>query len=263
MKLLTSALCKQGGREYNQDFLATFAEDNEACLVVCDGLGSYVGSEVASRLCATKIIENFMEIRTLDHKRAFMPEFVQSYIKAAHNYVTDYKEANPQIKSSCTTVACLATDGTHTVLCHIGDTRIYMFRAGKLAFQTKDHSLSQMAVDMGQISLRDIRSHKDQNKLTRVLGNDYYIAPDCNVDSRPLHKGDAFILCTDGFWEYVYEEEMEADLNSSATPAEALLKMETRLLSRANKFNDNYSAVVMTVVEDEEEGIADGENQNE
>ena len=136
MEFLISALCKQGGRQYNQDFLATFVEGSEACLVVCDGLGSYVGSEVASRLCATKVVENFLEIRAVDDKRAYLPEFVQSYIKRAHEYVTDYKEANPVLRSSCTTVACLTTDGTHTVLSHIGDTRVYMFRGGKLAFQT-------------------------------------------------------------------------------------------------------------------------------
>ena len=112
--------------------------------------------------------------------------------------------------------------------------------------------MSQMAVDMGQIALRDIRTHKDQNKLTRVLGNDYYIAPDCDIDNRPLKQGDAFILCTDGFWEYVFEEEMEADLQSSAGPEEALQKMEARLLSRVNGYNDNYSAVVMMVRESEE-----------
>ena len=253
MKFTIAALCKQGGRQYNQDYLATFVEGHEACLVVCDGLGSYVGSEVASRLCATKVVENFLEIRAVDEKRAYLPEFVLSYVKRAHEFVTDYKEANPVLKSSCTTVACLTTDGTHTVIGHIGDTRVYMFRGGKLAFQTKDHSMSQMAVEMGQISLRDIRTHKDQNKLTRVLGNDYYIPPDCDVDSRPLKKGDAFILCTDGFWEYVYEEEMEADLTSSANPEEALQKMEARLLSRVTQYNDNYSAVVMMVDESEED----------
>ena len=62
-----------------------------------------------------------------------------------------------------------------------------------------------------------------------------------------LTAGDAVILCTDGFWEYVYEEEMEADLLSSATPEEALNKMETRLLSRVGKFNDNYSAIVAKI----------------
>lgn len=248
MKILTASLCKQGGRDYNQDYVAQSVGDNGVCLVVCDGLGSYVGSEVASRLCATKVIDTYKQILEYDSERAYNPEFVQSYIQTAHNYVVDYKEQNPKIKSSCTTVACVVTDLKTTTISHIGDTRVYFFRDKKLAFQSKDHSLSQMAVEMGQIALRDIRSHKDQNKLTRVLGSDYYIAPDCDIDRKPLNPGDCFILCTDGFWEYVFEEEMESDLASSVTPGEALAKMETRLSARVGKFNDNYSAIVAMVV---------------
>ena len=58
---------------------------------------------------------------------------------------------------------------------------VYFFKNKKLHFQTKDHSLSQISVEMGRIPLRDIRSDKDQNKLTRVLGSDYYIPPDCDI----------------------------------------------------------------------------------
>ncbi len=249
MKLLTSTLCKQGGREYNQDFLDHTANADGACLVVCDGLGSYYGSEVASRICAMSIIENYKQIMQLDGERAVKPEYVQSYIQAAHNRVVDEKERNPKIKSSCTTVACVITDYKYTVIAHIGDTRVYFFKNGKHRFQTKDHSLSQIAVEMGQIPLRDIRSHKDQNKLTRVLGSDYYIPPDCDIYDTPLAPGDAFILCTDGFWEYVYEEEMEQDLAASSSPDEALIRMEQRLLARVTKFNDNYSAIVAMVTE--------------
>lgn len=249
MKIVTSAICKQGGREYNQDYLDQTVAEDGACLVVCDGLGSYYGSEVASRICATNIIETYNRIKQIDKERAVRPEFCQSYIQTAHNRVVDEKEKNPKIKSSCTTVACVVTDFNTTVMSHIGDTRVYFFKGGRLHYQTKDHSLSQIAVEMGQIPLRDIRSHKDQNKLTRVLGSDYYIPPDCDIYKAPLLAGDAFILCTDGFWEYVYEEEMEQDLLSSATPEEALAKMEQRLLSRVTKYNDNYSAIVAMVRE--------------
>ncbi len=249
MKLITSAICKQGGREYNQDYLDMSVSEDGACLVVCDGLGSYYGSEVASRICANKIVEAYNQIKQLDKERAVRPEFCQSYIQSAHNRVVDEKERNPKIKSSCTTVACMVTDFKSTVMSHIGDTRVYFFKGGKLHFQTKDHSLSQIAVEMGQIPLRDIRSHKDQNKLTRVLGSDYYIPPDCDIYNTPLAPGDTFVLCTDGFWEYVFEEEMEEDINSSATPDEAIVKMERRLLERVTKFNDNYSAIIAMVKE--------------
>lgn len=249
MKLLTSSLCKQGGREYNQDYLDQLVEDDGACLVVCDGLGSYYGSEVASRICATKVIDVYSQVKSADKARAVLPEYIQSYIQSAHNRVVDEKENNAKIRSSCTTVACVVTDFKSTVISHIGDTRVYFFKNNRLHFQTKDHSLAQISVEMGRIPLRDIRSDKDQNKLTRVLGSDYYIPPDCDIYNTPLVAGDAFILCTDGFWEYVYEEEMEEDLASSATPEEALAKMEQRLLARVNKFNDNYSAIVAMVKE--------------
>ncbi len=247
MKLLTSTICKQGGREYNQDYLDLLVEPDGACLVVCDGLGSYYGSEVASRICASKVIESFAQVKKADRTRIVKPEFSQGFIQTAHNCVIDEKENNPKIRSSCTTVACVVTDFESTVISHIGDTRVYFFKNNKLHFQTKDHSLSQISVEMGKIPLRDIRSDKDQNKLTRVLGSDYYIPPDCDIYNTPLAPNDAFILCTDGFWEYVYEEEMEEDLASSATPEEALSKMERRLLSRVTKFNDNYSAIVAMV----------------
>jgi len=250
MKINVSTLCKIGGREYNQDYMAHSVSDTAACFVVCDGLGSYVGSEVASRLCATHIIDDFNEVKNIDTAKAAKRNYSEAYLENAHNHVVSYKDRNPVISTSCTTVACAVTDGKTTTLSHIGDSRIYFFKKHKLAYQSKDHSLSQIAVDMGQITLHDIRTHKDQNKLTRVLGSDYYADPDVEVITTPLSVGDSFILCTDGFWEYVYEEEMEQDLASSASPTEALEKMEARLLGRIGKFNDNYTVIVATVMPD-------------
>lgn len=246
MKFVTSAICKQGGREYNQDFVASYVQNDVACLTVCDGLGSYYGSEVASRLCATHIVETYAHLEESDRERAFRPEFLQACVQSSHNYVTGFKEENPQLKSSCTTVACVATDCTHTAIAHIGDTRVYVFIGGKLVAVTRDHSLAQVAVDMGQIAQKDVRVHKDQNKLTRVLGSDYYTAPDTIACDAPLSEGDGFILCTDGFWEYVFDEEMEADFLANP-PDVALAKMEARLLARIGQFNDNYSAIVAKV----------------
>jgi len=245
-------MCKIGGRDYNQDYVA-FSENNAAaCFVVCDGLGSYVGSEDASRICAMKIVDDFEHMRELDPVRTAKRPYCEAYIESAHSHVVSYKERNPKIASSCTTVACVVTNGENTTMAHIGDTRIYYFRNNKLLYQSKDHSLSQLAVEMGQIKLRDIRTHKDQNKLTRVLGSDYYTAPDIQELEKPIAPNDAFILCTDGFWEYVYEDEMEKDLASSATPEEALEKMEKRLLARITRHNDNYSVIVAKVVADDD-----------
>lgn len=251
MKILVNSLCKQGGRDYNQDYVAYDATEKDACLVVCDGLGSYVRSEVASRLCATKIVETYKLVKesTDGLTRAFLPDVVKAYVQTAHNYVVGFKEQNPTIRSSCTTVAAVVTNLNGTVIAHIGDTRAYIIRDGKILFQTRDHSLARAAVDMGQIPLAQIRNHKDQNKLTRVLGSDYYIAPDCEIIPESLRPGDGIVICSDGFWEYVYDEEMEVDFLTSSTPSEYIARMEGRLLQRVNKHNDNYSVIAAMVVD--------------
>jgi serine/threonine protein phosphatase PrpC len=135
------------------------------------------------------------------------------------------------------------------VVANIGDTRVYIFKKNKLAFQTTDHSLAQVAVERGEITLAEIRSHKDQNKLTRVLGSDYYIAPDVEVFEEPVEPGDSFLLCTDGFWEYVNEDEMEEDLAAETDPVKCIRRMEKRLKSRADKYNDNYTVLVAKISE--------------
>ena len=248
IKIVVADICKIGGRDYNQDYTAHSVDGDRACLVVCDGLGSYVGSEVASMLCASKINDSFVT-DVLAEKDVFNSETAVAYAFAAHNFINDYKEKNPLIASSCTTAAFVLTGPKNTVMAHAGDSRIYLFRDGKLTYQSKDHSLAQLAVEMGSITTREIRTHKDQNKLTRVLGSDYFTEPDVSVFSEPLKPGDAFIICTDGFWEYVFEEEMEEALKAHKTPAEVIAALEKLLLGRVTKYNDNYTALVAMVTD--------------
>jgi serine/threonine protein phosphatase PrpC len=141
----------------------------------------------------------------------------------------------------------MCTDFDTTVFSHIGDTRVYYFRQNKLAHQTLDHSMAQAAVERGEIKLNEVRNHKDQNKLTKVLGSDTVPTPDCFLLDEPLQQGDWFLLCTDGWWEYVYEEEMEGILRISNSPEDALNRMEKRLSKRAPYNNDNFSAIVALV----------------
>jgi len=144
-------------------------------------------------------------------------------------------------------VACVFTNFDKTAIAHIGDTRVYLVRQGKIVHQTRDHSLAQIAVDNGEISLHNIRQHKDQNKLTRVLGSDYFVAPDIKIIDTPLEIGDGFLICTDGWWEYVYEDEIEAIFALTKDPQDALLRMERRLNKRAPQYNDNFSAIIAMV----------------
>lgn len=246
MNLTYSEICSPGGRTGNQDCAGWKAGGGKACFVVCDGLGAYSGSGIASNICVRSVCDGFME------KGEPTKDSVGELVFEAHCRITEEKTENGYIDGACTTFAGLFTDGTRTVIAHIGDSRVYRFRAGKIRFCTADHSVAQLDVEAGRISRRDLRYHRDQNKLTRVLGGRRYLPPDISELNEPLGPGDAFLLCTDGFWEYVDEDEMEYALTLEGTGERLLEYMENKLRSRAPEGNDNYTAALVRVTEEDE-----------
>jgi serine/threonine protein phosphatase PrpC len=88
-----------------------------------------------------------------------------------------------------------------------------------------------------------VRFHDDRNKLLKVLGNDENLNIRKIDDAVSIESGDAFLLCSDGFWEYVYEVEMEADLIKSDSPKDWIEYMIKRLLLRVTGNNDNFTAI--------------------
>lgn len=235
-------ICKQGGRPVNQDCLETFEGGGRMCLTACDGLGAYAGSGEASEICSAYITRAFAR-----HAGNVTADAVTEFFRGAHESIVTAKSLDSSLGSSCTTAACVFADDADTLIAHIGDTRVYVFENGKIAMRTADHSVAQLAVERGRIDAEEIRFHKHQNKLTRVVGGKFFVLPDFCALGRAAVSGDAFLLCTDGFWEYVTSAEMEEDIASSQKPAEALGKMEQRLLAAAPAGNDNYSAILAFV----------------
>ena len=88
----------------------------------------------------------------------------------------------------------------------MGDTRIYQFRDDAIIYQSTDHSLAQLGVMAGDLKLEDIRSNKDRNKLFRALGDRR--TPKVAEKLLDILPGDRLLLCSDGFWEGIWEEEM-------------------------------------------------------
>lgn len=242
MTLAYSRICSPGGRQYNQDSTSGRAEGGKACFVVCDGLGAYIGSSIASSICAQSLCDMFIERGEPTEKS------IAELTHDVHMLILDEKSANGRIEGACTTFAGLFTDGTRTIIAHIGDSRVYRFRGDKVRFCTADHSVAQMDVERGALTRRDLRYHRDQNKLTRVLGGKRYFPPDVREVDEPLIPGDSFLLCTDGFWEYVGEEEIEKALLAGGSCESILGEMERLLLSVAPANHDNYTAVLVRIL---------------
>lgn len=237
-------LCEIGGRSYNQDCVKVAQKDDKFCIAVADGLGSYNGSEIASRIAVDHLVSWFEE--NCDKDDLFYKSSVSSALFEAHNKIILQKEIDPTISSSCTTIAFVVSDGVTSVMAHIGDSRIYEIKNGKILHRTKDHSLAQIAVERGEISASEIGKHQDQNKLLRVLGADYFVDGDISTDFFPLKKGDGFVVCTDGFWEEVTDKEIEEVFKQETSSYEKLVALKDLHDTRADEYCDNFTAVVMT-----------------
>ncbi|GFP75488.1 PP2C family protein-serine/threonine phosphatase [Clostridium fungisolvens] len=242
MIFTTSLSSNIGGRDKNDDYAGyMFKEGSYGAWITADGLGGHVDGDVASRIAVESSLKAFEENNSLEILN------IENIISKANldiiNAQSDHKASN----GMRTTLVALFTDSKKVVWAHVGDTRLYYFKNGSLSARTKDHSVSQLAVSSGDISEDQIRFHEDRNKLLRVLGT----GPELKVDvlKQPLQveAGDAFLLCTDGFWEYVYEAEMEIDFSKAASPQQWVSFMIERLYMRIPPGNDNFTAVAVFV----------------
>lgn len=234
MEIKTATVCEQGGRDHNDDTVSLLQTQN-TYVFVGDGLGGYAGGQQASRAASESLLDRAEQGGLLPE------EEMERAAAAADRAVRDLQEKTGG--NMKTTLVFLAVEEDCARWMHVGDSRLYHFREGRLQCQTMDHSVSQLAVLMGDIEPREIRFHEDRSRILRALG-----AANTRVDistAVPLEKGDAFLLCTDGFWEFVFEEEMEQTLAGADSPEDWLEAMLDLLRSRIPEDTDNYSAAAV------------------
>lgn len=236
MIIKTSCMSNIGGRTTNDDTASIYQEPGKAWVYVGDGLGSYAGGKRASRAAGEALLN-------MARQGSMLPqETMAEAAAAADKAVKDLqKKTQGNMK---TTLVFLAVEEDKARYMHVGDSRLYHFRDGKLFKQTTDHSVSQMAVFMGEITLHEIRFHEDRNRVLRALGGEN-AKPDISEEIQVNQGQDAFLLCTDGFWEYVFENEMEQTLLQADSPKDWIKRMEAILRTRVPKDNDNFTAAAL------------------
>lgn len=228
-----------GGRTEQEDRIGWFAApDGAACLLaVADGMGGHEAGAFAADLviAAGRALWADCDGRVSDPQA-----FLSALCLAAHRAINEQGRARGWAPRS--TCAFLLLDGESAHWCHVGDSRLYQFRNGTLVRRTRDHSVVQMLVDTGEIGEGDMAAHPDQNKLFRSLGGD--ILPEPSFGSAPTAAGDGFVLCSDGLWERIPEEEMAAALQADDLDdaAGALAAMAVR---RGGASGDNVSVILI------------------
>lgn len=227
-----------GEREINEDSVGLASVGpNIGLFVLADGLGGHGRGEEASALITQKSIEVFSGYYRNPQCLARCFEISQNVL------MQKQKKENAKQELKSTLVLLKLVDG-QLQWGHVGDSRLYYFKGGILKKRTLDHSVPQMLVAAGEIKESEIRHHPDRNRLLHVMGMEWE-SPKYQISETILAQGnEVFLLCSDGFWENIKEEEMQSCLEKSSDVADWLRKMEKIVLKNGRGTHmDNYSAV--------------------
>lgn len=192
---------RQGGRSENQDFAGVAETPLGTLIVVCDGMGGMRGGSTASRLAVTTILEYFQKADPQENAAMLLVKAIQS----ANTAVWEAGSANPELHGMGTTVTALLLNEICATAAHVGDSRIYQLRRGKKVYRSFDHSMVFEMVRKKVITEEQARLSAQSNIIMKALG----IKPEVEVNTHRLcyKKGDRFVLCSDGFWGVMPEEE--------------------------------------------------------
>lgn len=233
----------KGDRAVNEDGIGHAEKDGRHCFVLCDGLGGHGKGELASGYVVEYVKASFDDSNDPE-------EYMTTIIDRANDgLLAEQIELNAQSEMK-TTAVVLLVDGDKCRYIHIGDSRLYRFRKNKVLKRTIDHSVPQMLALAGDIKDKDIRSHPDRSSLLRVMGvkldneNTRYELS----DYEEIRAGDAFLLCSDGFWEPITEKEMCKLLKKSGSAEDWLRAMSETVKENGKNTNmDNFSAIAVIV----------------
>lgn len=227
-------------RENNEDYVGFSYEDGSSLVaVVADGVGGYEGGELASRLAVETTIASYR-----DQPRSVAAD-KRLYRAAQQANIEIYDKAIvvTELRNMSCTLTAMALEGGMLHVAHVGDSRLYLIRGGKLTQLTKDHTVTAEKVRMKRLSPEKAKNHPDHGTLTRSIGRELIAAVD--RITMPLQTTDVLIICTDGMHNVLNEKEI-AELMCDDR-ADVIAR---RLVDAANQkgTHDNLTAAVCRVV---------------
>ncbi len=208
--------------------------ETPAVVTVCDGCGGYAGGGIA----AETVLEflSYEEPETLSDV-----DYLGQVLENCRRMVMEKKQEMPQFEAMCTTVAgCVFCDNS-IVIYHAGDSRVYRCDRWGVARMTKDHSVVQEMIDMGDLDPEDAYDHPKRNVIVRCIGINGP-APEIYVSHTPINPGEKYLFCSDGLWESVRDNEIKEVLDSDM-PLEQMVDV---LVKKAlnNGADDNISVCI-------------------
>lgn len=251
-KVATALLTDMGRvRTNNEDAVA---EDRDlGLLVLADGMGGYNAGEVASGIATTTIPHvvrrDWKHLRQLassgaDASHSPQALLLKKAIEEAHETIYQAAQSQPQCAGMGTTVVVVLLHDNRMSIAHVGDSRLYLHRAGKLQQVTRDHSLQEEMIAKGHYTREEAAMMVRKNIVTRAMG----VEPNVNVELNEfaVEVGDTLLLCSDGLTDMVADEQISASLQRHGDDLDAAAKdLVEQALQGGGK--DNVSVILARV----------------
>lgn len=229
-----------GGRERNEDAVGQREIPGGTLFLLADGLGGHHRGAEAS----AQVIASMQEAVPPEDEEDLEQWLAHSIIQANDVLLQLQADSGSTMRS---TLVALSLTENQVVWAHVGDSRLYCIRGGRLISYTNDHSVAYAKYKCGEITRAQIGKDEDQSSLLRSLGNPTRNHPDLAVLDSPPQPGDGFLLCSDGTWEYLYDGEILADFCKSAFAEDWARRLLLRVMGRVQPGNDNLSLITIMV----------------
>lgn len=202
-------------------------------------MGGHRHGEIAARLAVTAITEAFqrLAVPTLSSPAKFLIEHIQQI----HDMIDQLTQEREMLEAPRTTIVAAVVQRGMLYCAHVGDSRLYHFRDGHLLYRTEDHSIVQSLYSKGMIEKDDMSTHPYRHKVYSCLGGD--VPPKIDLSDRhELMEGDTILLCTDGVWGAVADNQIKQIL-SGVSIADNITKLLNQAEAVSKEHGDNMSAI--------------------
>lgn len=233
-----------GAREENQDRVAVVAQTAAALIGAFDGMGGHADGARAAEIARKTLVTRFA---ALPQPLLDPLAFLHLALGYAHAEIVEIGMQLPlDQRPRATGAVCVLQDDT-AWFAHVGDSRIYHLRAGKVLSRTRDHSHVELLLQEGLINANQAVNHPMRNFVESCLGGDPLL-PEMHIGRTVrVQSGDILLVCTDGFWSYLTDDDIATSLYTAAPLQTALQAISEFAVKRGGSAADNTSVAVLRV----------------
>ena len=245
MLAIRTATCTQtGARDHNEDDMRCGVTDGAAYAVLSDGAGGHDNGAIASDL-----VVRLVALRLQAAADVNATELHAAVLEAHELLVLQQQGVVLERLRMYATLVALWIDALRglALWSHVGDSRLYLLRAGRVCHVTRDDSVVQQMIDAGLIDAAVAESHPMKHHLVCAMGvADEFVA---HTIEKPfaVTEGDALLLCSDGWWEALQVVDIERTLSQAQDPEQWLQAMRALIAQAANPKQDNHSAIAVWI----------------